>query len=888
MAARAGTTESGGYLRLDPAASLLAMGAILASSQPSIVGVARISWSSFFAAQPKVPAFLDNFQHLKKAAGVKMGAGGVERDTVNSMIVSVLVDVLGDPDISDFGVPLMDMGLDSLSAVEFRNRVQASFEGLHLTATAMFDYPTVADLTDFIVAQFSEGDDDNDLGALGGSRELNANEPLAMIGMSARFPGCQGNGVDEYWAMLTMGQDMITPVPIERWDIDLYYDADPSAPGKMYAQYGGFILGLEGFDSKMFGIIEPEAQAMDPHQRILLEAAYESFWNAGLDKEQLSNTNCGVYIGCATLGGISVGDMDIGTFTNIGSMPSGNSGRVSHALGLRGPCFTIDTACSSTLVGVDCAAQAKRLGKCDRTCVAGSNLQLCPNTWVGFCKMGMALSPDGRCKTFNESANGFTRSEGAGSLIFELASSAAKSGKQEVANALGVCVNQDGRSATITAPSGPAQQRCINASLQDGSVKALEVSLVEVHGTGTALGDPIEVGGLKSTLGKNRTEDSPLILAAAKSIIGHTEGSAGVAGVLKMVAEFSHRHIPSNLHLKKMNPNIDLADFPTIMPSSLIDWKGSRAVAGTSSFGFSGTNSHGTLEGPGNGETQGVALERPQKLAWNRTAHRLHDWSDGLWYSVEWRPMPLEGATNLADILPCLVIGTGVFTQALQAALGAEVEIVSASKPELIAGAVTRKTWGSVVFAEMLEAEDSTLEGHSMAALLTASQAAAGLGRALRFVLLTAGAQEAQAASETIGRGLLGAAASGFMRSMPLEAPQLRSQTVDLPACFSASSLEMWVDWVKNELAVSSHAMEREVAYMGDDAARRVPRLSQHSVKPGVHRLDGPEKTQLVTGGLGGLGLLTAHALTEMGHQACCLCLVEDRLPPMMRQQRSN
>ncbi|CAE7338437.1 pikAII, partial [Symbiodinium sp. KB8] len=775
-----------------------AMGAILAASpSPGLVGVARINWSSFFAAQPKVPCFLENFQHHKKSTGVKMGSGGVPKDLVNSTIINVLCDVLGDPDLSDFSVPLMDMGLDSLSAVEFRNRVQASFDGLHLASTVMFDYPTVADLTDYIVAQFSDGDEADD--AAIGVRDLNANEPMATIGMAAR-----------YWAMLCAGLDMISTVPIERWDIDLYHDPDPSVPGKMphgsvrYTRWGGFIFGLEGFDNKMFGIAEPEAQAMDPHQR--LEVVYESFWNAGLDKEQLSNTNCGCYVGCATLGGISVQDFpdaaqksgqqskrlsslvrveisvnmslfdeDIGPFTNIGSFPSG-----------------------STLVALDCAAQGKRLGKCDRSIVAGSNLQLCPNTWVGFCKMGMALSPDGRCKTFDESANGFTRTDGAGSLILELASSASKAGKQEVATALGVCVNQE------------------------ASVKALEVSLVEVHGTGTSLGDPIEVGGMKSTLGKGRTEDAPLVLAATKSIIGHTEGSAGVAGLIKMIGEFSYRIVPKNLHLKKMNPNIDLTDFPVIMPSSIVDWKGSRAVAGTSSFGFSGTNSHGTLEAPGGGDGKDVVLERPEKLKWNRTYHRMyHDWSQGLWFATEWRSAPLPAGRSGAG--PCLVIGGGAFGDELKKLM--ETSSVAAKADELEAK-IQGNTWKTVVFAETLVAEDPTAEGPAMAALLSAAQAAA-MSPSMRFVVLTAGAQEAEASGDFMGRGLLGAAALGFMRSMPLEAPKLQAQVIDLTGpqlppfffprpCSYSSSLTSWVQSIADEL--SCEDLEREVSY-GDDSA---------------------------------------------------------------------
>ena len=563
MAAKAGTSETS-YLRLDPTMSLDAMASILgagAVAYNGIVGVARINWGNFLAGFPSVPLFLSNFKSQKKG-GMKV-SGGVSKELVQTTIEGVLMDVLGDPDLSDFSVPLMDMGLDSLSAVEFRNRVQAAFDGLSLTATVMFDYPTVADLTGFVVSQFSE--DDEEEGA-GGIRTVSAQEHCSMLGVAARFPGCKGNGADEYWAMLCQGKDMITEVPIERWDVDLYYDEDHSAPGKMYSRNGGFISGLGGFDAKMFGIADGEAQSMDPHQRLLLEVCYESLYQSSFTKESLTNSETGVYIGCATLGGISVADDDIGPFTNIGSFPSGNSGRVSHALGLRGPCFTIDTACSATVVAMDCAMQAKRLGKCERSIIAGSNLQLCPNTWIGFCKMG-ALAVDGRCKTFDHTANGFTRSEGAGSFVLEMASFAEAAGRASVANALGCAVNQDGRSATITAPSGPAQQRCVQAALLDGSTEPLDISMVEVHGTGTALGDPIEVGGLKATIGKGRSQDSPVILAACKSIIGHEEGAAGVAGIVKMVASMKHGLIPKNLHLTKLNPNIDLGDFPVLMPA---------------------------------------------------------------------------------------------------------------------------------------------------------------------------------------------------------------------------------------------------------------------------------------------------------------------------------
>ena len=238
------------------------------------------------------------------------------------------------------------------------------------------------------------------------------------------------------------------------------------------------------------------------------------------------------------------------------------------------------------------------------------------------------------------------------------------------------------------------------------------------------------------------------------------------------------RIVPKNLHLKKMNPNIDLTDFPVIMPSSIIDWKGSRAVAGTSSFGFSGTNSHGTLEAPAGGEGKNVILERPEKLKWNRTYHRMyHEWSQGLWFASEWRPAPLAGPKS--QVLPCLVVGGGAFAEAFRELVGAEHCELQPAKADGMAAALKSKGWKAVVFAETLVADDPTAEGPAMAALLSAAQAAAGLG-ALRFSVVTVGAQEATTSEEGIGCGLLGAAAWGFMRSMPLEAPQLHAQVIDL------------------------------------------------------------------------------------------------------------
>jgi 3-oxoacyl-(acyl-carrier-protein) synthase len=718
----------------------------------------------------------------------------------------------------------------------------------------MFDYPTVADLTDFIVSQFSSGEDEGEGGG-GAGFEVSAQEPLSMLGSAARFPGCKSNSVEEYWSMLCMGKDMIREVPLERWDVDLYYDEDHNAAGKMYARYGGFISGLAEFDAKFFGIAVGEAQSMDPHQRILLEVAFESFWNGNFTKEDLMNSDTGSFIGCATLGGISVGDDDIGPFTNIGSFPSGNSGRVSHALGLKGPCFTIDTACSATIVALDSASNAMRLGKTKMACVAGSNLQLCPNTWIGFCKMG-GLSVDGRCKTFDYSANGFTRSEGCGSVILSLGSR--RQNRPEICAVQGSFVNQDGRSATITAPSGPAQQKVVQLALDDASTKPLEINAVEVHGTGTALGDPIEVGALKSTVGRDRPDDQALILAAVKSIIGHEEGAAGVAGICKLVGALKHRCFPRNLHLKKLNPNIDLTDFPVVMPDSITDWKASTLTSGISSFGFSGTNSHAILAETSTAQGDAIILDKVEPVPWNKKPFKLHDWSKGLWFAVDWRERLLEMKADVKG--PCLLVGGGEAASALKQLL----PDAECGAPDAIASILKQREWATVVFAEPLVADDPLLEGATLSALLQVMQEMIALNRECRMVALTRGAHSA-GAPEGFGTGMVGSVVLGFMRTMLLEAPQLHPQTIDVGDLPPADVAQL----VADELKASAQSMDVDVAYFGKK--RCIPRLATTEAPHDTFSLKHPEGTYVITGGLGALGLLSAQTLVEMGLQSVVL-----------------
>ena len=617
-------------LRIGLDEGLQAMESILGTKldRSSVVAVACVKWRSFLSPLPEVPSFLDNFRYAAKdrTSGKLLVKGSApSRDLVRTGIENVLKEVLG-ADLDDFSVPLMDMGLDSLAAVEFRNRIQCCFEGVRLSSTVMFDYPTVAGLTDFILSQFAPDDDVADVDVKGRGDTI-LREPLALMGIAGRCPGmAAGNDISDFWAFLCSGRDPISRIPIERFDVDEFYDEDRSAPGRVYVRQGGFINDVDLFDAAFFGIAKPEARSMDTHHRLQMEIVFESFYNSGFTKETLVNLECGVFIGCCSLAFARVvhsGEVDdIGPFTNIGSSLSGMAGRVSHALALRGPCFTVDTACSSTLVATDCAMQAFHLGRQVLACVAGTNLQLRQgsSSWIGFCKMG-ALSGDGRCKTFDESADGFGRSEGSGSFILSPKS------EGTLAHVMGSCVNQDGRSATITAPSGPAQQRALNNSLRDSELTPLQVSLIECHGTGTALGDPIEIGALENVYGRDRLESAQLILAAVKSVTAHPEGAAGIVGLAKLVKMMQHGQVPANLHLHQLNPNIDLSSFECKMPDCLLDWSPAPRLSGISSFAFSGTNCHMNMQEATPGEMNALlsAAEARAPLIWSRSMMSRQD-----------------------------------------------------------------------------------------------------------------------------------------------------------------------------------------------------------------------------------------------------------------------
>ena len=429
-------------------------------------------------------------------------------------------------------------------------------------------------------------------------------EPIAIIGMSCRFPG-GANSPEAFWQLLAEGRDAVTEVPRERYNIDEFYAPDVDAPGKTVSRWGGFLDAIDQFDPAFFGISPREATYLDPQQRLLLEVSWEAMERAGLLPEKLFGSQTGVFIG---LFNRDYFDMQLeqmvydhaasaNPYTGIGNGPSFAAGRLSYLLGLQGPSMVIDTVCSSALVAVHLACQSLHNNECTTAFAGATNLILYPLSTIITSKM-RALSPEGRSKTFDASADGFVRGEGCGVVILKRLSQALADGDSVLALIRGSAVNQDGRSNGLTAPNGLAQQAVIQQALLNARLVPEQISYVEAHGTGTMLGDPIEVEALKAVMGQPRPAGQECVLGSVKTNIGHLESCAGMAGLIKTVLCLQHGLIPPLLHLKALNPHISLDGTPFVLPTSLRAWPEGveHRYAGVSGAGLSGTNAHVVLE----------------------------------------------------------------------------------------------------------------------------------------------------------------------------------------------------------------------------------------------------------------------------------------------------
>lgn len=425
-------------------------------------------------------------------------------------------------------------------------------------------------------------------------------EPIAVIGMGCRLPGT-AHSPEAFWDMLLDGRDGIVEVPASRWPIDAWHDSERATPGKMNMRRAGFLeQDIDGFDAEFFGVAPREAASMDPQQRLLLEVSWEALEDAGCPAENISGTDCGVFVGLYNnnyglmlRGSPAPGIID--AWSASGAHTSVAAGRLSYFLNLRGPSMALDTACSSSLVAVHLALQSLRSGECSMALAGGVHLLLSPESLVASTKLG-ATSADGRCKSFDIDADGFGHGEGCGIVVLKRLADAEAAGDRVLAVIRGSCVNQDGRSNSLTAPNGPAQEALVRGALKSAAIAPRLVGYVEAHGTGTRLGDPIEIEALAEVLGEGR--DAPLYVGSVKTNLGHLEAAAGIAGLIKAVLCVQHGVVPAHLNFSTLNPDIDPGLLQLRVAQQATPWQGidGRRIAAVSAFGFSGTNAHVVLE----------------------------------------------------------------------------------------------------------------------------------------------------------------------------------------------------------------------------------------------------------------------------------------------------
>ncbi|WP_394846826.1 type I polyketide synthase [Pendulispora brunnea] len=596
-----------------PSRAVSALAGALETNDATLT-VADVDWTRFapsFAAarhRPLFDALPDAVRALEGSAPAVAGEehalvvrlrglrDGERLEHLVDMVRAECAAVLGheDPARLDPQTGFVDLGLDSLMAVELRRRLQHATR-VALPATLTFDFPSPRRVAAFLLETLGL----TAATAHDAPRESVQEEhsAIAIVGIGLRLPGGVVD-LDGFWRILESSVDTVRVVPRARWDAEATYDPDPDAKDKSYVRHAAFLDRVDGFDAAFFGISPREARHIDPQHRLLLEAGWQALEDAGIVPGSLRDSQTGVFVGIGPSDyELRLQDHDAEAYAVTGTHSSFAAGRLAFTLGLQGPALSVDTACSSSLVALHLACQALRRGECQLALAGGVQVMAAAEGFVTLSRT-RALAADGRSKTFSEGADGYGRGEGVVVLALERLEEARANGRRVLAVVRGSAVNHDGASSGITAPNGTSQQKVLRAALEDARLRPGDVDVIECHGTGTVLGDPIEVQALAAVYGEGRQPESPLLLGAVKSNIGHLESAAGLAGVAKIVACLQHGSLPPTLHTTPRNRHIDWDALPVRVVDAALTWDAGNKVrrAGISAFGLSGTNAHVIVE----------------------------------------------------------------------------------------------------------------------------------------------------------------------------------------------------------------------------------------------------------------------------------------------------